>query len=648
MTNNNYLDWSQEDLIKEIKKLESNKKFGIVWETWKEPEQVVERCKKELPVLKEIKEKGVTKNKNYENHVLINGDNYHAISVLNFTHKSKVDFIYIDPPYNTGARDWKYNNDYVDGEDRYKHSKWLSMMNNRLLQAKKLLKSDGIICVTIDDYEAFRLWGLLEEIFDEKNHLGTVVIRNNPKGRKTTRKVSLTHEYAIFYGKSSKSKIAKLDIKIENKTHNYKKDDDGSWYLPTNLRKQGVDSLATNKKGKISKRYYPIYYEIKTGKISVTQKLEHEIYPIDAKGQKRIWRRGIEDVEKMVEQGEIFLNETRNGVQIYYKFRGGLEGEPPQSIWYESKFSASEHGTQILDKILGVREAFPYPKSHHAVMQCIKIGTNNKEAVILDFFAGSGTTAHAVLELNKEDNGKRKFILATNNEVDESTLKELKKNNASQKEIESEGICDKVCQPRIKNLIEGYEDIKNEESIIFDKKLTPSILKDIDIEFENIENIQKERKNDFDEFITRVKGNKLELIGIENIVKGKTEGHNVNLKYFVTEFVDGAETDQNKRKLVEKTTEMLCLKEDCFIDIVLKKQFKIFKNNDSKHLGIIFDVDGIEDFKKELLKINSKIDLYIFSLDESVHEDEFKNVLDLVNLKAIPETILNTYRRIFK
>src|SRR3989344_2834630 len=124
---------------------------------------------------------------------LIEGDNYHALSVLNYTHKGKIDVIYIDPPYNTGARDWKYNNNYVDSTDSFRHSKWLSLMCKRLILAKNLLKNDGVICVTIDDNELAALWLLMDEIFNEQNHLGTVTIRNNPKGRMTSRKISLTH-----------------------------------------------------------------------------------------------------------------------------------------------------------------------------------------------------------------------------------------------------------------------------------------------------------------------------------------------------------------------------------------------------------------------------------------------------------------------
>ena len=441
MPKTDYSSWSKEDLIKKITALEKRKKYGLVWDTEREPEKIVQDCQRELPVLKEIKRNQISTNKDGVTHILIEGDNYHALSVLNYTHEKAIDLIYIDPPYNTGATDWKYNNKYVDASDPYRHSKWLSLLSHRLMLAKNILKDTGIICVTIDDNELPRVWCLLEDIFKEQNHLGTLVIRNNPKGRKTERKISLIHEYALFFGRTSAAKIQKMDIAPEEKTHNYVKDKDGTWYLPTNLRKQGVDSLAVNKAGKVSDRYYPIYYDPKTGKVSTKVKLPIKILPIDKDGAKRIWRRSKDVIDEMYRAGDLWYHKTRYGDQIYFKFRGGLDGEPPESIWYEAKYSASEYGTQILDSIMGSREMFQYPKSPFAVMDCIKIATNTKNAVILDFFAGSGTTGQAVLELNKEDDGKRQFILCTNDE-----------NN----------ICTEICYPRIQRVMQGYKNMDGE------------------------------------------------------------------------------------------------------------------------------------------------------------------------------------------
>ncbi len=438
MNNKTLNEYTKEELIGIIGSLKKQKKFGLVWED--KPEKVATECGQKLPVVKEITDKaiddvGITEPTNF----IIEGDNYHALSVLNYTHAGKIDAIYIDPPYNTGARDWRYNNNYVDGVDAFRHSKWLSFMEKRLWLAKTLLKDSGIICVTIDDYELPHLWLLMEEIFGYENHLGTVVIRNNPKGRMTERKFSLVHEYGLFFGKNSSAEIKKLPEKPEEKTHNYKQDSDGSWYLPVNLRKQGVDSSAYNRRGELSARYFPIYVDPSSGVISTTDSsLPLELFPIDSRGEKRIWRRSKDAIDEMYRKGEVFVNNTKaNGIQLYFKFRGGLDGKRPQSIWTEACFSASDYGTKILDKILGEREKFNYPKAPEAVKRSILSMSSDKNAIILDFFAGSGTTGQAVMELNKEDGGHRQFILCTNNE---------------------NKIAEEVTYPRIKAVVEGYGD----------------------------------------------------------------------------------------------------------------------------------------------------------------------------------------------
>ena len=359
----------------------------------------------------------VTELKRDEN-LILKGNNLLIISSLLKKYRSSIDFIYIDPPYNTGGSGdtFAYNN-------TFKQSTWLTFMKNRLDIASQLLKPDGVICVTIDDFELPRLWLLLEETFKKENHLGTVVIRNNPKGRMTTRKFSLVHEYGVFFGKSEQSYIKKLPVKVEDKSHKYLKDEDGSWYLPVNLRKQGVDSNAVNKKGKLSNRYYPIYFNPDTSELSVDKKFPIEILPIDSKGIERIWRRGKEVINEMFKSKDLFAKETRNGVQLYFKFRGGLDGQLAQSIWYDSKFSASEYGTRTLDNLLGERELFSYPKAPDAVRKSILAATDNKNAVILDFFGGSGTTAQAVLDLNKEDGGNRKFIITEQMDYIETVTK---------------------------------------------------------------------------------------------------------------------------------------------------------------------------------------------------------------------------------
>ena len=384
----------------------------------------------------------------------IEGDNFEVLKILQESYLNKIKMIYIDPPYNTGTamiynNDFSINNkEYVrelgsvdeDGIIMFKntntdgriHSNWLSFMYERLIVARDLLKSNGILCLTIDDYEVQRILMILDEIFGEENHLGTVAIRSNPKGRMTQRKISLVHEYAIFYAKGQKGKIQKIPEDPSQKTHKYIKDKDGSWYLPVNLRKQGVDSSNINRKGKISNRYYPIYFDPSTGKLSTKDILAVKIDPIDSNGEKRIWRRDINVIDEMCAEGDLWAKEQTNGVQIYFKFRGGLDGRLSKSIWYDSKFSASEHGTKAVDLLMNQRELFSYPKSPEAVTEAINCCIESKDEIVLDFFSGSGTTAHAVMQLNSEDGGKRKFIMV---QIPEKTEEKSEANKAGYKTI---------------------------------------------------------------------------------------------------------------------------------------------------------------------------------------------------------------------
>ena len=396
------------DIEKDIK----GKKYGLVFEEHREAiDEILER---NTPVLTE--EKDLFIDNGGQMNFLIEGDNLAALQLLEKTHKRKIDLIYIDPPYNTGAKDWKYSNSFVSGDDMFWHSKWLSFMRSRLMIARELLSEQGIICVTIDDYEMSALWLLLDEIFGEYNHLGTVTIRNNPKGRMGNRKISQVHEYAIFFGKSNLSKISKLPVAPEEKSHHYVADENGMYYVKVNLRKQGVDSEGVNKDGSYKSRYFPIFYDPQSKKISpYDDSLPVKILPIDSSGNVRIWRRDKQGVELLYKNNDLIVDKVKGNYQISFRFRGGLDGQMPKSIWIDPRFSASEYGTSELNKLIG-REKFQYPKSVYAVMQCILCMSEKIDALILDFFAGSGTTGHAVMKLNAEDGGKRKFILCTNNE----------------------------------------------------------------------------------------------------------------------------------------------------------------------------------------------------------------------------------------
>jgi len=407
-----------ERLKKELKK---RKKYGLVWED--KPEDVAVICKEKLPVLKEVKSKEIITDKEKPVNLLIEGDNYHALSVLNYTHAKKVDVIYIDPPYNTGAKDWKYNNNYVDINDAWRHSKWLSMMKNRLLLAKNLLKPDGVLICAIDENELWRLGCLLEELFVGREiHLITIV--HNPRGIQG-KNFSYTNEFAFFVFKKGVKVIGERKIRKE----------EIRW---RNLRDNGGGSLRTDARN----CFYPII--IKNNKIvdfgdvadenfhpkTQTEKKNnfYYVWPIDRNGIERKWRYARQSIESVKHLLRVRKVKDRYEIEI------GKDFGVVRTVWQDSRYDANEYGTKLVHALVP-NAHFDFPKSVYNVYDCLApIISHRKNALVLDYFAGSGTTAHAVMMLNKEDEGNRTFILCTNNE---------------------NGIAEEICYPRIKSVIKG-------------------------------------------------------------------------------------------------------------------------------------------------------------------------------------------------
>ncbi len=553
---------NEKDLLEEIKVLKEDikkikpKKYGLLWET--KDEDVVLQCKEELPVLVDDNNKEIKTDKSKPVNILIEGDNYHALSVLNYTHQGKIDVVYIDPPYNTGAKDWKYNNHFVDSLDTYRHSKWISMMNSRIRLAKKLLQNTGIFICAVDHYELFNLGLLCDEIFGEENRLGVITVVHKPEGRQFANFFSPSNEFMLVYAKNKN--LAKFQdvVLSEEKAEEFNEEDEkGKFKLQNFIRlTDGKYSLRKNKPA----GFYPIYVSSDLMKFSLEKKANYEeALPITNKGIERVWKTFGDTFMEKVENGAIVAKRESGKLVLYEKLR---LSQVLTTHWIDKKYHGYHYGTKLLEEILG-KKIFDFPKSLYLLIDILKITTNEK-AIILDFFAGSGTTGHAVLELNRADGGNRQVILCTNNE---------------------NKIAEDVCYPRMKKAINGYSSNK---------------------------------------------------------------GLGGNLKYYKTDFVDANPTDSNKKKLVDKSTEMLCLKEDCFDEIKRTKTYSIFTSNRGKSLGIIYDDAGIAPFKKEIQRINKKFIVYVFSLDNSAREEEFEDIKQLVELKPIPAVILNVYKRIFK
>lgn len=553
-----YKNLSREQLLEKIKQLEKHR-YGLVWED--KLEDVAEQCEKELPVLHEEISKEIISDESKPFNIIIEGDNYHALYTLSFTHKRKVDVIYIDPPYNTGNKSWRYNNNFVDKEDRFRHSKFLSFMSKRLRLGKQLLKESGILICAIDDYEVSSVKLLLDEIFNENNRLGTLVVVHNPRGRNDDKFFATQHEYLLIYAKNEeKAHVGHFSLSEDDKDK-YKQFDDISPFSETSFIRTGNNS----KRFERPNLYYPIYFNEEDNKLSLEkQNGWEELLPLNSDGEERTWRW---EKRTFLEQNEteLFVKKVKGKNKLFKKRRlFDSTGKKPKTVWYDSKYDASSNGIMLLQKILGKGNTFNYPKSLYSVRDILEI-TTNKNSLVVDFFAGSGTTGHAVLELNERDGGNRQFILCTNNE-----------NN----------ICEEVTYPRIKKIVTGYN------------------------------------------------GNK---------------GLSANLKYFKTDFVSQIITDNDKRVLVNRSTELLCMAENTF-QLVQKAsrkyEFAIYAS--IKQLtAIIYDEDSVEKCKEELQKVNPKIRtvIYIFSYNHEYNTEDFDDLPFRFEVKPIPEAILNVYRK---
>ena len=425
-------------------------------------------------------------------HTLIEADNYHALQLLEYLYAGKVDCIYIDPPYNTGAKDWKYNNDYVDGNDTYRHSKWLSMMQKRLRLAKKLLNpQDSVLIVTIDEKEYLHLGCLLEEMFPNAIiQMVTSVIK--PSGNRRDREFSRCEEY-LFYvlvGQASIESIGKTMI-VEGDFSNKA------------IRWKGLLRQASNH-GRRTDRpnlFYPLYFDSSSGKltrvgetldISIDRKTvlpyENEtiMWPIGQDGSELTWGLQRSTLIEYLDKGYVKFGKWDGKKRVGYYMSSGIIKEyengdytvlgrdndgalileraakaniRPLTVWNQTLHAAGEHGTGMIKKILS-ESRFSFPKSIYAVHDSIAFCVTNKpNALIVDFFAGSGTTLHAVNLLNAEDGGHRRCILVTNNEVSVDEAKTLTQQgyHPGDEEWEKLGIARYVTWPRTVCSIEGRD-----------------------------------------------------------------------------------------------------------------------------------------------------------------------------------------------
>lgn len=452
-------------------------------------------------------------------HVLINSDNYHALQLLQYGYERKVDVIYIDPPYNTGARDWKYNNHYVDDNDQFRHSKWLSMLKKRLTLAKQLLKPDGVLIVTIDEHEVGHLACLLEMIFPEYlRHMVSAVI--NPKGTGklnfarvdeyvffcvpdtaqslikgmplSIKSAAQPGEGALFYPMDATAPFPSADEDPTDQEADQEDTDDedpgedlaeeaqtdypfpteelAEWEL-RHARRRGSESSYRHQR---PNQFYPIYIDAAAGRVlRAGDPLPREgtpsfnkvggavpVWPIDKEGNDRCWRFVSESMQALIDSNKVRLGrydaERKTWTLNIWERRP--ESTKIKTVWWKRAHDAGTHGTTLLHNILGKRSMFPFPKSIYAVMDALAAVVRTRpDAVILDFFSGSGTTLQATCMLNRIFGGNRRCVLITNNEVGEKQSRRLATSGIEPgtQKYESNGICEAVTWPRIKSVLTG-------------------------------------------------------------------------------------------------------------------------------------------------------------------------------------------------
>ena len=392
--------------------LNTQKKYGLVWED--KPEDVEEKLRTELPVLREVPERAIiSRVADAPNHIVIEGDNLEALTALTFTHAGKIDVIYIDPPYNTGKRDFKYNDDFVDKEDGYRHSKWLSFMSKRLKIAKKLLSDIGVIFISIDDNEQAQLKLLCNEVFGEGNFVAQIVWERAFSPINLMKHFSPSHDYILCYSKNIELSVChgiKRNEEADNRYSNPDNDPRGVW---------------------------------SSSDISVGPAVEENIYPITTPSGRvveppagRSWRLSRKAFRERLQDNRIWFGLDGDGVPRMKRFLSELRktGITPMTIWKYTEVDHSQGATKKLAEIFEGEKVIDYPKPVTLIKRCIELyGTNR--SIVLDFFAGSGTTMHAVMQLNAEDGGHRRCILVNNNE---------------------NRICEEVTYERNKRVINGY------------------------------------------------------------------------------------------------------------------------------------------------------------------------------------------------
>jgi adenine-specific DNA-methyltransferase len=403
--------------------------------------------------------------------VLFHSENFQALRMLSSEYEHRVTCTYADPPFNTAATEIAYKNEY-------RHSSWLAMIADRVRAAAHLMAAESCLCLAIDDAELTRLIDCLSQEFSEDARLATVAVRSNPHGRAMAAGFSVNHEYAVFWERGIGATVGRLP-RSEARMNRYPNSDGRGAFTWINFRKTGADSRRVDR----PKSFYPVYVSadgaVRVPPMEWSEDLgwtateapkvsEAIVLPTDADGSERVWSLGIERACREV-SSDTEARRKNGEWQVYRKYRPNEEGALPGTWWDDAKYSATESGTKVISDLFGERELFSYPKSIHLVEDCLRVLDSRPGSLNLDYFAGSGTTGHAVINLNREDGGRRKFILVEmGNYFDTVLLPRIKKVTFTPEWKDGKPKRTATCEeaergPRIVKVVrlESYEDALN-------------------------------------------------------------------------------------------------------------------------------------------------------------------------------------------
>ena len=564
--------------------LRQHKKYGLVWED--KPEDVEERLREELPVLKEVKERVLISDQpDAPNHILIEGDNLEALTALSYTHEGKIDVIYIDPPYNTGNKDFVYNDSYVDTEDSYRHSKWLSFMSKRLRIAKRLLSDKGVIFISIDDNEQANLKLLCDEIMNGLDFVATIPWRKRTAKADVPHGLSQDYEWITCYSKE------KFRAGIEKETRKYYTTPD---YPDKPWR---VHDMTTQRSKDERPNCFFTIVNPKTG----------TKYPANPN---RVWANNEETFQEYYEQDRIvfpgdyeFLNLSKPVIRYWKeddeKKAGDLYGMVTTSTDLPKEVGMTQDGTKDITEIFG-EKAFGFPKPLSLIQYLLKIATPRaRKLTILDFFAGSGTTLHATMQLNAEDGDHRQCILVTNNE---------------------NGICEQVTYERNKRVIQGYTTPKGQ---------AVEGLHNNNLRYYRTEFIPRERTQ---RNMRTLVNAATDLLCIKEDLYDELEVSSLQLSVKLSPKHVRMFGKGSKRMMViydERTIPYI-------VDGLLKGTSKNTKETKDKNTFGVLESSDVE----------NKLKIYVFAPGPYAWDDDFAPVIDRVELCALPEAIYQAYKNV--